>query len=557
VTGVQTCALPICAGYWCDASNWSYGTVPTASEAVEIDNGTVKVTPSYAAFANRVQVMPGGTLIVSNNASLEVDATGSPIIHGMVIGGNLEVIGKLVVKNVGNGDGISVSGAGVFEVTEYGNVNIRNTASSGIWNNASVINRGYLLTEDNNNFGILNYGSINNDDGKLIILGDGSSGILCYLNGQLTNSGYLLIKGGGIVLQNHSNVMNEEDGFINIAYPDSYAIRINANNNIFENYGKVYASYAIELYGIYNEDTFINYEGGVVVVDDAYNCISNTEGAYFRNEGNITLGEEVSNSNIWNKGEFYNYVCGDVQTNHKVYNYAPGVIDNAGNWYNNSALNSLNFAQFINDGLIEDTPNTFPSSIINNEVISKPITGTVQVGVPVSNALDVGNITKHTVNGWYTTESLTQTAGPYNEALNEWTPHTGTAGLTEVFVSLTSNHENCSSVLRVPVPGGVAPFTTPEAFSGINAGDEIGKFTVYPNPFEETLHLKVPEGINGVGSIQLYNTLGKMVYHKQAQLEAGMIMPIATSDYLPGGTYMLKVSSGQSVSWSSKLVKLP
>lgn len=529
-------------GYWHDASKWSYASVPTANESVVISNGTVKIQAPTMAYANRVHVMSSGTLTINFKARLTVDASGSTMIHGMSIGGHLNVWGQLLVTDVNSGDGISVSGNGDFRVYKYGNVNISNTAASGIWNNASVINMGYIFMEDTGNFGIYNYGSVDNDRGKLVILGDGSGGIICNLGGQLTNSGKISVKGGGLVLQSDASVLNDTGGSINISYPSSYAIKINPNNNTFDNYGQLTAAYAIGLYGLYNEDTFINHKSGSVTIDDAHSCIINLGSGFFSNEGSITLGADVASMNIWNRGTFHNYVCGNIFTEHKVNNYTPGVIDNSGNWYNHSVQNSLNFSTFYNDGLIEDTNGTFPTSIINNEAIAKPLSGLVQEGVPVPNALEVGMITKHTLNGWFTDASLAQSAGTYDMALNEWTPNSNAVGLTEVFVSFTHDTDACDPVISVPVTSGVQPYTdAPEALGGQQGSAELSasRAGIFPNPNRGNFTLKMRERHTGIHRIQMYDVTGKLIWQEDRNLADEAMLNIRIGKPFAAGLYQL------------------
>jgi hypothetical protein len=547
-------------GYWHDASRWSYGTVPTVSEGVEITNGTVKIISSVSAYANRIKVSTGARLLVNPGARLLVNASTSTEVHGMMISGYLEVGGKMAVQNVGYGDGINLGGNGVFLITTSGRASIYNTDTNGIWSNATINNKGNLYISNTGNHGIYGFGVIENDsNGAITIANTGAVGIACWNDSQLLNEGEITIEetgSWGIYLREDSYMSNNTGAEITIAHTTS-AIKVEAADNTAENFGAISIAYTGYSYGIHNYDTFINHEEGTIIIDHANYGIVNYGDAAFGNAGTITIGDDMIYGSLYNTGDFINHVCGIITTEEKVRNYSQGVLINEGNWYNESTSSSLNYGQFINDGLIEDAPNTFPASIANNEVISKPITGTVQVGIPVSNALDVGNITKHTVNGWYTTESLTQTAGPYDEALNEWTPHTSTVGLTEVFVSLTSNYGNCNSVIRVPVPAGVTPLNAPEVFGGVDTGSETGEFVAYPNPFEQALQLKVEGGFNGTGYVQLYNTLGEIVYHQRVALEAGMIIPIQVRSHLPAGAYMLKISKGESVVWSTRLVKLP
>ena len=546
-------------GYWHNANNWSYGMIPTANEGVEINSGTVKILSPTSTYANRVKVNTGASLIVTAGAKLTVDASTSNDVHGMMITGDLEVRGKLAVSNVGYGDGISLSGNGVFWITKYGAVNIRNTDSNGIWSNATIINRGYLYIRDTGNDGIFGFGLIDNDHGNITMVDIGSSGISCWSNAQLMNSGEISIKGtggAGIYLRDGSYANNDENAEIVIAYTASNGIVTVSNNNTFENSGSIYIAH-IDTYGIYNYDTFINHEEGAITIDDALYGLVNQQGADFDNAGILSIGDEMVYGSLYNKGDFLNHACSEISTDNKVRNYTPGVITNEGNWYNNSTLASFNNGQFINDGLIEDNPNTFPVSIVNNEIIAKPINGVVQVGVPVSNALEVGNITKHTVNGWYTTESLTQTAGPYNEVLNEWTPHTGTVGLTEVFVSLSHDDGNCNSIIIVPVTNAVVPFIAPDVLGDRNKLQDKDVFEAYPNPFDQSMNIKIPSDISGSYLVSISTVLGHVIYEEQIFLQAGRLLPIDISNHLLSGTYIISVSDGQSIVWADKLLKLP
>lgn len=546
-------------GYWHNANRWSYGTVPTANEGVEINNGTVKILSPTSAYANRVEVSTGASLIVTAGAKLTVDASTTNDVHGMMITGDLEVRGKLAVSNVGYGDGINLSGNGVFLIKKSGAVNIRNTDSNGIWSNATVINRGYLYVTDTGNHGIFNLGLIDNDQGNITMIDVGASGISCWSTAQLLNSGKISIKGTGawgIYLRDGSYAHNDDGAEIIIAYTASSGIVTVSNNNTFENSGSIYIAH-IDVYGIYNYDTFINHEEGSITIEDALYGLVNQQDANFDNTGALFIGDEMTFGSLYNKGDFINHACSEISTDNKVRNYTPGVINNEGNWYNNSTLTSINTGQFINDGLIEDSPNTFPVSIINNEMIAKPINGTIQVGTPVSNALEVGNITNHTVNGWYTTEGLIQTAGPYNAVLNEWTPHANTVGLTEVFVSLSHDDDNCNSIISVPITNGVVPFIMPDILGDSNKPQPISQFETYPNPFDQSMNIRIPLDVRGAYLISISTVSGHVVYKEQAFLQAGTPWTIDIDNHLSSGAYIISISNEQSIIWTDKLLKLP
>ncbi len=73
------------------------------------------------------------------------------------------------------------------------------------------------------------------------------------------------------------------------------------------------------------------------------------------------------------------------------------------------------------------------------------------------------------------------------------------------------------------------------------AGDE--SLSVYPNPFDQTLTVEYEAVNSSDGSIEVFDLMGKKVYHQNVSLSQGLNKTSLTMNDLPAGTYLLRLNT--------------
>jgi hypothetical protein len=529
-------------GYWEDASNWSLGTVPTLADDVEIFSGGVKVT-TLNAQARSVVLSPDTELMIPKSARLLVRG-GAPT--GLWAAGDVYVNGMLIVEQINSGYGINVQQSGSFIVGKPGNVNIRDISSTGFRNIGTLINRGYIFIQDINSNGILNYGMLENLGGEISIIN--TSGIAIYgypgvnsNGGSMINEGEINLRGtGGIYIPNGATAVNEAGAEINISYIDgSFTISENAE---FNNFGRVNIWRSVvnipgAIDGLNNRGECYNHEQGEIIVDEVNIGVYNYLTGEFHNEGVLDLDGAFDDSSIKNRGDFSNGTCGLIRLSERIFNDPSAGITNKGWVYNYSTTNTNNFGSIDNYGVIEDNPETLYPFITNGELVARPITGTVQEGIPVSNALELGGLSLHDVLGWYTSINTNTSAGIYDANTNQWTPNTAAVGLNQVYVKIRNLSEGCDEIFEVEIPGGVQPFSSldEEAFAGQHGVEQqsLEGFQLYPNPSNGRFHISLVAG-KEVQHISVFDASGKMVLEQSSGAYGGHNVSIDLTDYATG-----------------------
>ncbi|NRA50906.1 MAG: T9SS type A sorting domain-containing protein, partial [Phaeodactylibacter sp.] len=412
----------------------------------------------------------------------------------------------------------------------------------------SLNNSGQLSIQNAGNRAILNYGGIDNYGNMNIQYSNG--GIFCWANGNVVNSGNLTVVGCNIsiLLRSNSVGINMHSGQMTLNHAALYAIKVESGNNFF-NFGEINSTVGHNLMTICNQGFFHNNNSGSININIATTGMKNWENATFWNDGSVSFLSNMDNQTIWNEGEFVNFSCGELSTYFKWGNYATGTIENEGNWFHNASLSSLNFGQVTNNGVVEDYQGTFPS-FSNNEVRARPLTGTLQVGGLVHNALDLGTLSSFTVDGWYTTAALTQSAGRYSTSHNIWQPNGHTSGLSEVFVSLLDNSGNCDVVVRVPIPGGITSFAVPTPSTTL-IGEHINPI-VYPIPNSGSFTVEMPNDDEGPSKLQLLDMSGRMLWQGAYQLDGPS--PVKLPSLIASGVYQLVVRTNEKVMYAERII---
>lgn len=544
-------------GYWEVASNWSLGTVPTLSDDVEIPSGGIKIT-TLNAVANSVNLESSAELIIPKATRLSV--RGGLSAYGMWIKGTVDISGYLLVEQLNSAYSINMEQSGNFYVWKSGVVNIRDMSGIAFRNVGEIINRGFFYMADGGNNGILNYGMVKNLDGEIAAYNLNGVALYGYDSpsipgsGSLINEGEINVRGaGGIVVPDNASGVNAVGAEIYISYTTG-GITVE-EGALFENYSDITILQTTStlpgaLDGIINRGKFFNYIGGAINIDGIHLGIYNGDTGLFQNEGFIDLGSSIINNSIKNVGDFGNITCGTIKASKSIFNEPNAEITNKGWIYNYSTSNATNYGVIDNNGTIEDNPETLYPYINNNGIVTRPLTGTVEVGTPVSNALELGSLSSHNVIGWYVNIYANNSAGTYNASTNEWTPNAAATGLNSVYVKIQNTSDGCQEVFEVEVPGGVQPFSAPDEESfAIQKGiydQASARLQLYPNPSKGQVNVVLAVEYKNAQKLQVYNALGTLVLEQNLNREFAASFHINLTDQ-PAGMYWVQLHDNKPI----------
>jgi hypothetical protein len=556
-------------GNWNNPSNWTLGAVPTAADDVFINNGSVEITAGYIALAQSVFIEQNGTLNITPAGYLIVDGANSttPVWSGVDVEGALNIHGRLIIRNTLAGSGLSVYQNQSTYVGPSGILNIINTDVDGISVAGNMVNDGFIFMENIGNHGIINYGTFTNTDRVSMQLLD-ASGMACWGNADFNNLGEFTVKGAqaGIVTSGSNNhIVNEQSGEIYISYVDEAVTIAPWNNNTFDNFGHIDATVHINHKCLNVGGTFNNEASGTLQLGHAFNGIEVVFNGIFSNWGDIELQNSIQFFSILNRSQFVNAVCGTITLHDAIRNqFAFADLLNEGKIYNRStSMISSNTGSFINNGLIEDNPGTLIPIVNNQEVIVKALNGNVQEGVPVSNFLELNNLDHYIFRGCYTSTSLNTWAGWYNSSQNEWTPNAAAVGLTSVYLQAgyrDNNNTLCTTVVEIEIPNGVQPFASSPAPSSRLLSPAVSspaEARLFPNPNSGRFTLKVQQPLSGIHTIQVYNSIGILVWEEQQSLEQDNVLTVEIGHTLPKGYYQVMLRKDNVLIQNEKMVLMP
>ncbi len=217
-------------------------------------------------------------------------------------------------------------------------------------------------------------------------------------------------------------------------------------------------------HGLNNRGTFNNNTGGQIQIDRANNSgLINSAAGTFTNSATITIGANSTGFiGISNLATFINAACARVSMDDRLNNSSS--FTNNGLFWVNTATAHLNSGTVTNNGIIEYPQGNPIPGVVNNEIISAPVFGTV-CGTPISPALTLGATVDFTIApNWFLNQNLTGAAGTFDQATNTFTNSGVPIGVpTTVYFSINDAVGGCSRTVSVqitfasPPPTGASP----------------------------------------------------------------------------------------------------
>ena len=581
-------------GNWSSAYKWSTGKVPTKNDVVFIISGIV-------TLGNQSNIH---SLVTSNIASLTISSSGKLNIatfddsDGIRNEGTIISNGTIDIQTyfTGNTNNAAIINWGILKTT--GATTIEGNFEYGIFNPGELnVNAGSSLSiTDLKWYGIQNLGYIKNE-GEIDIIDFSRYGIDnrsnatfhnhkdLYIN-PLQQSNYPLFSNGGIFT-------NYKTGFINLENQIGNHGLLVLATGVGKNFGEIIIHDVAIGMRVSEGGIFTNEKNGILKVSDTTN-----NGAYvvglFKNIGYLEIKRTNSAVSV-TRGKFTNFPLGTlvaddnnvgihIQQNvtTEFENFGTIFLTNTdlrslsinslfinkpkGRLYFDDIITIWNSAEFINQGhctstsasglthivdgifintgIIGDVSDSM-DDFLNLSVRARPITSNAQVGVPISNALDVASFNSVTVLAWYTSETGLTLAGSYNASNNTFTPNSNAQGLTELYVRVRVNASGITRRYKVKIPNGVqfagpSPVTARSENSELPESKIIGlqNFQVFPNPVSDYIHIKNLKGQSI--SLEILDMNGKLLLSEYAGEIDGNIS-IVRQHHLVSGSYILLV----------------
>ncbi len=540
-------------GKWHNPENWDLNALPGPGDEVIINSGephvmTSETVNNVSVYGGTLNITSDGILNINNTIqrsyggfrALYVDIYCNAIVDGILdiyidpsisTGVNSQLIynqGTIVnnnqIKLIGaESVGINCHTGGLF--TNNASINIEDIRS-GISNYSTFDNYGDIFMEGVSNIGISNNATFHNRDLATITINEfmGGIGIDVRTNSNFYNDGDLFIDdantlsyGMGIhvvgFFENKNgatlSLSGEFNSAMDVMETGTFRNRSDMNVNNTKTYG-----HGIRVYGF-----FVNHQSGTIDSRGHYN-ISNTPDGELRNFGALNLRQHDSGSSyhsLSNRGVFSNRPKGKLKVWDNIINEPGAWLNNQGHMFclKDGANHNIQ-GNFNNTAALGDVYDEL-NNINNTAVRIRPIYGTVEEGVPVSNALDIGGFGTVSYLSWYTTETGNTIAGTYDSFSNTFTPNANAVGLTRVYARIRITTGGVTRRHAVEIPDGVQPATplAPSNKTSLTSSAEQAfdlNVQVYPNPVTERINIQFTEPIDGENEFRIYNAEGKTVH---------------------------------------------
>ena len=548
LTFAQTVTWNGGVGDWNVAANWSTNAVPDANNDVEILSGLVSINAGVAK-ANSIFIDNAGSLQINQNGTLLISgSTASEAIYAI---GTIQVSGELKIE-FSTDNAIILDGT--ISILPTGRVELYNAVNLGLYvrSSGTVLNYGQLIISDcgreclsiRNQF--INYGT-----GYVDLSVSPWDGIVLTVNGTFENEGSVNIRSVNMgIYGSGSDIINYASGSIEISDLGNDGIWMSSGDIV--NNGNIHIEAHPNNTGINMQTRMVNQSDGYIFIDNASFGMTVNTVAIVRNKGVLHFGPNNINAGLSNVGAFYNEVCGDLIMDSKLQNVYGAFMQNNGWMKNHDVTVTTLFGTTINNGIMEDNPTTLIASVTNNGVQVVPLTGTVQVGVPINNALDLVNWNSYTVLGWYVGPTMATSAGIYDPVNNTFTPDAAAVGETELYIHFLEQVTGCQMMMRIEITGGVLPYVAPPSSGTLSQQNvhqtvtEPSEFNIFPNPSAGGFNVK-NNSATGMHQLQLFDALGRETMMLDVDFDKGPAHQINTNG-LPSGNYFLVLSkNGQAV----------
>jgi mucin-19 len=352
---------------------------------------------------------------------------------GLFNNGTFGNSGEITVDNVrgtSNRHGL-FHGSGTF--TNTGKIDLGSTGSIGDWGIFS-------LSTFNNNAG----GEISIDRCAITGVRNGSFGF----GGTFTNAGKLTI--GGIASVGNWGLWNDRP-FNNsgeMAIDNAAVTGLRHQSNTFTNSGSIElgSTATVGEWGLWSQSYFLNQATGQISIDRSSSTGLLVILDSLHNMGTITIGElaPVGPQAIYSGQAVRNFPCAVINI------YAP--LNNVSNFFNsglfyvNTAGTHTNTGFAFNFGIITYPQGNPIPDMINQEIIIAPLT--VNDCDVISPAFDLGSPVDFTIEGIFTDEAATVSAGAYVTATNTFTPNPVLIEDTHQFyVKITDGSGGCTRIV--------------------------------------------------------------------------------------------------------------
>ena len=441
----------------------------------------------YASFNNN----SGSMLNISNTEDSAIfhtsssplinQATASIVINMMAaltLSNGIKIQGNYELDNSGTIDindmiteGKGISNSGRLKNRSGGVINIKNINGTGLYTPTGTFynfSGAFFNVKGTVGTGIILGDSlINYDNATISVDSTAGVGMSTITSTYINNMGNISITNnlqGGIYSDGltfaGTSFTNQSNGVIIIDRVEGQGRGFICSGNDFKNYGIIdIKNIESSFYsGLYNGtgDTLTNESSGQILIDDCEENGFDNLGVFINN-GKISFGSNIIGDNLFNDSysTVTNAACGIININGSVYNR--NNFFNSG-WLKinfNGSHTFTTFGMLSNGGVIEDIYDSLDgiSGINNNGVFIRPINTYPCSGVPINNALSLGNLAGFTVNGWFTDEVATISAGSFDAITNTFTPNAVGEGITTMYVKITDDSESCDEVFEIRFSG--------------------------------------------------------------------------------------------------------
>lgn len=511
-----------------------------------LNTGTIEIT----AESNYGIILTDGDF--RNKGSMLIEG---PVLRGIDVAGVFQNLGNgdLTIKNI-SGDGILTKSVGQFK--NQGKLTINNTGAEGIinfgaFNNLDTIQSFGGIFSD----GIINYGSFKNKvNGVINLNGYGNCGITNDESGVFKNEGRAFLDGQGTsfcgLAVNSGLFKNKDDASLTALNHTDYNIQVFSDATL-RNSG-VTISFNSSATGVFNNGTIVN--ESIFRTYNNFVGFENDSLGFFKTKLGLVIINDNGSTGLINHGEFVIKPCAVFDSKDQIDNQAGSIFKNQGIYRNNFEGTHLNAGTMTNTGAIQDPYESMLPVMMNNGVILTPLVGLIEVGIPYSNALQVGNLNNITIGDWILDLDDETIAGTYDQSTNEFTANAVAVGENQLYINILLINENCSIKLFVDIEDAIK-LSGGSAMTGQNdpwmeetqmserTGNRFSEFKVFPNPAHNYLEINTDVEVDKPTKIILYNSLGQIVeMEKLSVLEKGNTR-INFNQNLNTGIYHLEVQT--------------